>query len=131
MDVVRRRLGMSEIETRSSEDKLNSSKILSTWYTMKYGKTLFSLDSSPVFTVNSPVWLLGVCYHRRMRQTLHSVNQVCRLSYSTFNFFKTGVGLGGPEFLRCSEICLLKTASRKVIIISPNSYTDIIQNKAD
>merc|ERR1711983_177985 len=48
---------------------------MSTWYNMKYGKTLYALDASSTLTVNSPVWLLGVCYHRRMRQTLHSVNQ--------------------------------------------------------
>ena len=93
MDVVRRRLGMADNNSNenssqppqsqqsksSSEGRLNSNKLLSTWYNMKYGKALFSLDSNSYFNVNSPVWLLGVCYHRRMRQTLRTVNQVsCR-----------------------------------------------------
>ena len=89
MDVVRRRLGMADNNSNenssqpphqqsksSSEGRLNSNKLLSTWYNMKYGKALFSLDSNSYFNVNSPVWLLGVCYHRRMRQTLRTVNQV-------------------------------------------------------
>ena len=76
MDVMKRRLGLGEQTQETSETKPNSNKLMSTWYNMKYGKTLYSLDASSSLTVNSPVWLLGVCYHRRMRQTLHSVNQV-------------------------------------------------------
>ena len=89
MDVVRRRLGMADnnrnenssqtpqhSNSSSSEGRLNSNKLLSTWYNMKYGKALFSLDSNTYFNVNSPVWLLGVCYHRRMRQTFRTINQV-------------------------------------------------------
>ena len=90
MDVVRRRLGMADnnrnenssqtpqhSNSSSSEGRLNSNKLLSTWYNMKYGKTMFSIESSTLLTsVQSPVWLLGQCYHRRMRQRIHYAEQV-------------------------------------------------------
>jgi len=37
---------------------------------------MFSLESSTLLTsVQSPVWLLGQCYHRRMRQRIHYAEQ--------------------------------------------------------
>ena len=44
-------------------------KILGLWHSMKYGRTLFALDSShpSSFTGGlNPVWFLGVCYQGRM-----------------------------------------------------------------
>ena len=42
------------------------SKLLSIWNNVKYGKTLFSLDPAvSSFSSHSPVWLLGIFYHRR------------------------------------------------------------------
>jgi hypothetical protein len=43
------------------------SRLLSMWNNVKYGKTLFSLDPTATnFSSHSPVWLLGVFYHRKM-----------------------------------------------------------------
>lgn len=62
MEVLRKRLkfsdssGQQDQETRQKETK---NKLLSTWYNMKYGKTMFSLDSSTTINTHSPVWLLG------------------------------------------------------------------------
>ncbi len=43
------------------------SKLMSMWNNVKYGKTLFSLDPIATnFSSHSPVWLLGVFYHRKM-----------------------------------------------------------------
>ena len=90
MDVMKRRLGLGDQTQETSETKPNSNKLMSTWYNMKYGKTLYALDASSTLTVNSPVWLLGVCYHRRMRQTLHSVNQVSmKIDFTQFLFSVT------------------------------------------
>ena len=82
MDVLRKKLKLTENSnnggsgTEKKESVLNKNKLLSTWYNMKYGKTMFSLESNTLFTSGqSPVWLLGQCYHRRMRQRIHYAEQ--------------------------------------------------------
>ena len=57
----------------TTDDDRNStkvkSKLLSMWNNVKYGKTLFSLDSTVSnFSSHSPVWLLGIFYHRKFSQ---------------------------------------------------------------
>ena len=61
----------NSVET--TDDDRNStkvkSKLLSMWNNVKYGKTLFSLDSTTSnFSSHSPVWLLGIFYHRKFNQ---------------------------------------------------------------
>ena len=44
-------------------------KIMGLWHSMKYGRTLFALDSSHPSSLTggpSPVWFLGVSYQGRM-----------------------------------------------------------------
>ena len=90
MDALRKRLKLTEngsvtgSGTEKKESAFNKNKLLSTWYNMKYGKTMFSLESSTLLTsVQSPVWLLGQCYHRRMRQRIHYAEQVLKHKKST------------------------------------------------
>jgi len=78
MDVLRKKLKLTGNSnntgngTEKTESGLNKNKLLSTWYNMKYGKTIFSLESNTlVSNVQSPVWLLGQCYHRRMHKRIH------------------------------------------------------------
>ena len=76
MDVLRKRMGFTESPQNSEKKDYGKSKLLSTWYNMKYGKAMFSLESSNSITMQSPVWLLGQCYHRKMRQRIHYADQV-------------------------------------------------------
>ena len=70
-------MGLTEGPPAQTSDKnLGKSRLLSTWYNMKYGKAMFSLDSSNSITMQSPVWLLGQCYHKKMRQRIHYADQV-------------------------------------------------------
>ena len=93
MDVLRKKLKLSDNNsengngTEKKESVLNKNKLLSTWYNMKYGKTMFSLESNTLFTSGqSPVWLLGQCYHRRMRQRIHYAEQasIYLLTYTQY-----------------------------------------------
>ena len=77
MEALRKRLRSSN-DTDESVPKgarFNKNKLLSTWYDMKYGRTLFTLDSNNGIAVHTPVWLLGVCYHRKMRHRLHQAEE--------------------------------------------------------
>ena len=80
MDVLKKFKGLSESPAPdgqdSKKDSGTKSKLLSTWYNMKYGKAMFSLESNNTITMQSPVWLLGQCYHRKMRQRIHVADQV-------------------------------------------------------
>ena len=56
-----------EVEKDERNTVKVKSKLLSMWNNVKYGKTLFSLDPTATnFSSHSPVWLLGVFYHRKM-----------------------------------------------------------------
>ena len=86
MDVLKKFKGLSESPAPDGQDAKKDSgtksKLLSTWYNMKYGKAMFSLESNNTITMQSPVWLLGQCYHRKMRQRIHvadQVKQACRV----------------------------------------------------
>ena len=82
MDVLKKRmLGFSESPNpqESKKESGTKSKLLSTWYNMKYGKAMFSLESNNSITMQSPVWLLGQCYHRKMRQRIHVADQVSHM----------------------------------------------------
>ena len=83
MDVLRKKLKLTENSnnggsgTEKKESVLNKNKLLSTWYNMKYGKAMFSLESNTLISnCQSPVWLLGQCYHRKMRKRIHYDEQV-------------------------------------------------------
>ena len=83
MDVFRKKLKLTSDNngevgsgTEKKESVFNKNKLLSTWYNMKYGKSMFALESNTLFTSGqSPVWLLGQCYHKRMRQRIHYTEQ--------------------------------------------------------
>lgn len=79
MDVLRKKFKFASAPADSGgndepEESFTKGKLLSTWYNMKYGKAMFSLDQNSI-TIQSPVWLLGQCYHRRMRQRIHYADQ--------------------------------------------------------
>ena len=102
MDVLKNFKGLSESPAPdgqdSKKDSGTKSKLLSTWYNMKYGKAMFSLESNNTITMQSPVWLLGQCYHRKMRQRIHvadQVKQACRVmtDMTFFIVFEARVGL--------------------------------------
>lgn len=64
-DILRRQ------PSNEADDERNSvkvkTKLLSMWNNVKYGKTLFSLDTATSnFTSQAPVWLLGIFYHRKL-----------------------------------------------------------------
>lgn len=80
MDVLRKKFkfaadpGGGGSGNDDEKDTFTKGKLLTTWYNMKYGKAMFSLDQNSI-TIQSPVWLLGQCYHRRMRQRIHYADQ--------------------------------------------------------
>lgn len=76
MDVLKRFKGQPPDGQDSPKESGTKSRLLSTWYNMKYGKAMFSLESNNTITMQSPVWLLGQCYHRKMRQRIHVADQV-------------------------------------------------------
>lgn len=83
MEAFKKKLGIGdgsrneEYEEKPGVSVNNKGKLLNTWYNMKYGKTIFSLDSSTFFSVaDSPAWMLGQCYLRRMRHVLRYSTQV-------------------------------------------------------
>jgi cysteine protease ATG4 len=87
MESFRKKFGLKTTgaqngQSSSSEAEPGSTKgkLMSTWYNMKYGKTLFSLDANTSFSTQSPVWLLGQCYHRKLRQSLDYEQQVQKLN---------------------------------------------------
>ena len=75
--MFRKKLGFPENGTsmEKKDSAFNKNKLLATWYNMKYGKAMFSLDTNASFTIHSPVWLLGQCYHRRMRHRIKMADQ--------------------------------------------------------
>ena len=76
MDVLKRFKSQPPDGQDSPKESGTKSRLLSTWYNMKYGKAMFSLESNNTITMQSPVWLLGQCYHRKMRQRIHVADQV-------------------------------------------------------
>ena len=91
MDVLRKKLKLTENSNNGGsgnekkESVLNKNKLLSTWYNMKYGKAMFSLESNTLISnCQSPVWLLGQCYHRKMRKRIHYDEQVRNFLESWF-----------------------------------------------
>lgn len=75
---IKNRRQSSKEEEDEGGGLVNKSKLMSVWQSMKYGKTFWSLDSKSSFSATSPVWLMGQCYHRKLRRTIDP--QQCSLT---------------------------------------------------
>jgi cysteine protease ATG4 len=58
---------VSSVPTRNGQQENRvKNKILSAWNNVKYGNLWSQLDIKPTFSKNSPVWMLGEAYHRKL-----------------------------------------------------------------
>lgn len=50
----------------NNQDSSVKTKLMTAWNTVKYGNLMSQLDIKPSFSKNSPVWMLGEAYHRKL-----------------------------------------------------------------
>jgi len=91
----------------NNQEGLVKTKLMSAWNSVKYGNLMSQLDIKPSFSKNSPVWMLGEAYHRKLAVDMDPIslmpvgNQV-----RTFNERPSDAGIEAFEVDFSSRIWL-------------------------